>query len=436
MDNELYKQIIGEHKELSSLPQTLSEVLRVISDEDASASDLAEVLIKDPGLTTKVLRVVNSPIYTSGKNVSSMNLAVMTLGQRSISALALSTSIYDVAGSLNSSIDKKKFWRHSLEVAIAAREIAEAIRYECIEEAFITGLVHDIGLLVMESSFPEKFDRIWKKYEAGEDILGLEEGIWGTNHARLGRFLLEQWNIPQVICDAVGHYYSEFAEGETNPDFKLSQILALATMMSKFTLSSAVTKSSEDVGKKYLVATNLGLNEERLREIQDSILAKTIEEANFLEIEIGSTNDLLVEANRMLYGHYQAVESLLEERVTRSEIEKKEDKNQAAIKVLNTITATFNHYINNANASIMGRAQLLNLSLEKGNISDDSDTMDKSLKVIINGVNTISAVMDELKKLSSFDTVIYHDDTYIINIEEKLKEHLASMEKAQQASNA
>lgn len=435
MDKELYKQIIEDHKELSSLPQTLSEVLRVISDEDSSATDLANVLIRDPGLTTKVLRVVNSPIYSYGRNITSMNLAVMTLGQRSISALALSTSIYDLAGNLNSSIDKKKFWRHALEVAIAAREIAEATRYECIEEAFIAGLIHDIGLLVMESSFPDKFERIWKKYEAGEDILELEESIWGTNHARLGRFLLEQWNIPQVICDAVGHYYNDFAKGEKNPDFRLSQILGLATKMSRFTLSSAVTKDGEDAGKKEIIAKNLGLSDERLREIQDSIMTKTIEEASFLEIEIGSIDDLLVEANKMLYRNYQAVESLLEEQVSRSEIEKKEDKNQAALKVLNTITATFNHYINNANASIMGRTQLLNLSLEKGHITDDSDTMDKSLKVIINSVNTISAVMDELKKLSSFETIIYHDDTYIINIEKKLKEHLAAMEAAQNTSS-
>jgi HD-like signal output (HDOD) protein len=90
---------------------------------------LAEVLSRDPALTAKVLRIVNSPYYGAGREITTMPQAVMTLGMRAVSALALSTSIYDLSGKWQVTIDRQRFWRHSLEVAMAARMIARESGY-------------------------------------------------------------------------------------------------------------------------------------------------------------------------------------------------------------------------------------------------------------------------------------------------------------------
>jgi putative nucleotidyltransferase with HDIG domain len=428
MDNDIFQQILKDHKELSSLPQTLSEVLRVVRDDNASTRDLAEVLSRDPALTAKVLRIVNSPYYGAGREITTMPQAVMTLGMRAVSALALSTSIYDLSGKWQVTIDRQRFWRHSLEVAMAARMIARESGYAYPEEAFICGLLHDIGILILEKSFPEKFERIWKQAEAGEDIAELEERIWGTNHARVGQFLLEQWGLPSVICDAVGYHHSQILTQNNDPELRPAQIISLANMISRFTIARARPELSIEAGHKETLAAALELPMPRLVELQENLLSAFIEEARFLEIDIGSPDELLIEANRIIYSHYLAVENLLGENrrmhqeVARAQMEK------ASLETLKTITATFNHYINNASATILGRAQLIELKINKGEINDPSGDTAHAMSTIVEGVNAICSVIGELEKLTKFKTTVYHDDTYIIDLENRLKKQLDSLQ--------
>lgn len=421
MNKELFDKILEDHKELTSLPQTLTQVVKVVQKENSSVAELAEVLIHDPALVTKILRVVNSPFYGMSREVTTISQAVMTLGMRAVSALALSTSIYNISGKWDTSIDRIRFWRHSLEVAIASRDIAEAIRYECPEEAFITGLIHDIGLLVIEKSFPEKFDRIWKQAQSGENIFELEDRTWGTNHARIGRFLLEQWHLPESICEAVGLFQNEFPPGNIDPEFRLPQIVSLATRISKFSVTGIKRIHTNENESIQILCENIKLDKEKLILIQKELMNKTTHEAEFLEIEIGSSDELLKEANRMIYEEYLTVENLLEENQNLYEQIAQEKLQKAALEALRTITATLNHYVNNAIATILGRAQLVQICLNKGQIVDSNNMTMTSMIIIENSVKTITSVMEELKKLTTFETIIYHDDTYIIDIENKIK---------------
>ncbi len=436
MNTDIYNKIIEDHKELTSLPQTLTEVLRILKDENSNANDLANVISRDPALTAKMLRIVNSPFYGAGREITTVSQAVMTLGTRAVAALTLSTSIYDMTDKWESSIDRTRFWRHSLEVAVAARSIAEAIRYPRVEEAFIAGILHDIGLLVLEKSFSDKFKSIWNQAESGEHLIELEENSWSTNHARVGQFLLDQWKIPTVITGAVGQHHNNFPPDEDDKDFLLPQIIALANKTAKFSILTVNNNSAYNIEQKEIIRKNLKLSVEQVKDLEESIIAKVVDEASFLEIEIGSTSEILLEANKMLYRQYMTVENLLSENatmqkeITQSKIEK------ASLEAVNTITATFNHYINNAAATILGRTQLLEFSLSKGTIVDKNNKMDSSLEVIITGVNTIQLVLQELRNLSEFKTVVYHDDAYILDIEKKIKESLATINEQHENSIA
>lgn len=427
MNTDIYNKIIEDHKELTSLPQTLTEVLRILKDENSNASDLANVISRDPALTAKMLRIVNSPYYGAGREITTLSQAVMTLGTRAVSALTLSTSIYDMTDGWETSLERTRFWRHSLEVAVAARSIAEIIRYPRIEEAFITGILHDIGLLVLEKSFPDKFKSIWNLAESGDHLIELEENSWSTNHARVGQFLLEQWHIPSVITGAIGQHHNNFPLDEDDKDFLLPQIVALANKIAKFSTLTVCHDSAYDVEQKDIIRKNLKIPVEQMRELEKNLLNQVVNEAEFLEIEIGSSSEILMEANKMLYRQYMTVENLLSENakmqqeVTQAKIEK------VSLEAVNTITATFNHYINNAVATILGRAQLLELSLSKGDIVDKKDKMGTSLEIIISGVDTVQMVLQELRNLSNFKTIVYHDDTYILDIEKKIKKSLEQL---------
>ncbi|UCG63034.1 MAG: HDOD domain-containing protein [Candidatus Zixiibacteriota bacterium] len=433
MNDDLYAQILEDHKELSSLPQTLAEVLRVTRDDNSSAQDLADVIMRDPALTAKLLRVVNSPFYGMSREISTLTQAVVTLGIRAVSALALSTSIYDLTGRWQSAIDRIRFWRHSLEVAIASRLIADAIRYPRPEEAFVSGLLHDLGLLVLEKSFADKFATVWKQAPSGEELVNLEENTWGTNHARIGQFLLEQWKLPGTICEAVGQHHKHFPPDLHDSDYRLPQIVVLANRISKFSVANTRRNLPHELGSVEVLRKNLQLPADRLKPIEEQLFSHTVEQAKFLEIDIGSPDDILLEANRMLYQHYHSVENLLRENsqmqkdIAQAQVEK------AALETLKTITATFNHYINNAAATILGRAQLIELGVKRGEIADAKNQMPVAIDVIISGVNTIQMVLEQLKSLESFETTPYYDDTHIIDIENKIKQQLCELQKTAQS---
>jgi len=421
---ELHKKILSDHRELSSLPHTLAEVLRIARNENSSAQQLADVLKKDPALTAKTLRLVNSPFYGSRREISTMSQAVLTLGMRAVTALALSSSIYDLTGKVKTTVDRLRFWRHSLQVAIAARSIAEEIKYFCPEEAFIAGLLHDIGLIILEKSFPERYALIWKRASEGGSLCELENDLWGTDHARVGQFLLEQWNLPPVVCEAVGRHHFSFTPETRRDEFLLPQIVALANQISVFTVVKPQQPSARPVELREILRENIGLTPDALSAIERLLFTKTVAEANFLEIDLGSSGDLLEEANRLLWEQYMAVENLLrdnrrmQEEIARTKVKK------AALEALKTITATFNHYVNNAAGTILGRAQLVELGVKNGQIADPDGKLEMSMEVIINGVQTICSVMEELKNLTDFETIVYHDDAYILDIENRIKRQL------------
>lgn len=437
MDTDILKKILEDNKELLSLPQTLVEVMRVTRDENFSTQQLAAVLMRDPALTAKVLRIVNSPFYGLSRQVSSMNQAVMTLGTRQVTALALSTSVYAVTARWDSRIDRLRFWRHSLEVAIGARMIAEAINYPHWEEVFVSGLLHDIGILILENSYPEDSNRIWKALQSHEVITESEEQSWGTNHARVGQFLLEQWKLPAIICESVGRHHHVFPEGGTNAEMTPAQIVCLSNLISRF---SAVRPVPRDVGAtiehKEGLRKNLNLTAEQLNVIESQLLSRTVAEASYLEIEIGRPEEILSEANKIMFEQYLTVENLLREnRKMQNQIAKDQIKN-ASLESLRTIAVTFNHYINNATAIILGRAQLVEAGIINKQIPDSTGQLQMAMNVIVSAVDTIGMVMDELQHLSSFETTVYHDKTRIIDIEQQVRRRLQAAADAPQSAKA
>jgi putative nucleotidyltransferase with HDIG domain len=428
---EIIDKILAEQTALLSLPQTLSEVLRVVRDESASAGQLADVLLRDPALTAKVLRIANSPFYGVSREISSMNQAVVTLGTRQVTTLALSSSIYNLTGSWQSSIDRVRFWRHSLEVAIAARMIAEKTGFHSAEEAFIGGLLHDLGLLPMEKAFPEDVARIDAAVMKGESRTDLEEQAWATNHARVGQFMLEQWHLPSSICSAVGHHHDLFAADSVNPDIVLPQIVCLANLVSQFTISEARRNPLlYEIDNREVVRHNLGLSSEDLLSIQQELFGRTVEEAGYLEIEVGDPQALLTEANKVLYEQYLAVEELLRENRRLQEQISTDRLDRLSVDSLRSIALVVNRHVNNATANLVQRARQVEASIGTAEAAVSQPAVADSLRAITGGIETISSVLRDLTNLACLDRNQYPDRVGIIDMEERIKERMEQISAA------
>ncbi|MCP4568095.1 MAG: HDOD domain-containing protein [FCB group bacterium] len=424
MTEENIFKLLKDNKELSSLPQVLAEVIRVADRDECSASEIADVILKDPSLSARMLRIVNSSFYGQAREITTINQSVVTLGVRAVKAMALSAGLYRLFENENSVVDRIRFWRHSLEVAIACREIAKACGYQPAEEAFVAGLMHDLGILVLESNFSDRFRHVWNLVEAGESLIKLEEENWSTNHCRVGRFLLTQWGIPSLIGDSIAGHHDEFSDENNTPQHRLSRIVSLANHISKFRICQLPPMGADQIEQIDSLAGSLGIGPTTLADLQEKTISRLIKESEFLDLKVGSTTDLLLDANSLIYKQYLLVESVLREnRQMQAQIARDQLK-KAALESLKTITATLSHYINNASATILGRAQLVQLAVDKGTVVDSENVVDDSMEIVVSSVETISLVLDELKKLSSFDTTHYHDETSILDIEDRLKEHI------------
>ncbi len=433
---EVFDKILSDHRELTSLPQVLNEVLKVSGDPRSSASDLARVIVKDPPLTARLLRVVNSPFFAPGREITTVQDAVVTLGTRSVTALALSASIYDTLNKVNSPINRKRFWRHSLEVAIASRMIAQKIGYKPTEEAFVTGLLHDIGTLVLEASFPDEFRRIWKLVEAGENQIAAEQRTWSTDHARTGQFLLDQWGLPRRVGEAVKRHHETYQPaGEEpgapgpSPEAQLGLIVNLANQISRFRTYNTPPPEAKSLENRDLVASALGLSQADINHLAESLVSEVVQESGYLEIDIGNMEEILHEANRILVRQYLASEDLLRENRTIKQQLGRDQVKKAALESLKTLAATFGYYLGSVADTIREKAVAIEASTARGDVVDRSGAAALAVHRILNAVEAMESILAELKNLTTFESTVFQDSDRLAEIEQTLKSRLENIEK-------
>jgi HD-like signal output (HDOD) protein len=313
MDYATIERILQESTELSTLPQTMSEVLRLARDERSSAKDMAGVIMRDPTLTADVLRIVNSPFFGSRQKIGSVTQAVMTIGMRQVTAVALSASVYNMTANWQSSLDRKRFWRHCLEIAIASRMIAELLRYPHSEEVFVAGMLHDFGMLAIEKAFPVQAGRVWRVAAHEGGIIHLENDMWGTDHAAVGQFLLERWYLPESICEAAGRHHSLDLSDTKDPRLIASVIVRLAHRISKFSVWSEQKPNTQVLLFKEELRQRLDIPPEYLVQIEKQLFTRVLEEAQYLDMDVGTADEIMLETHQLLFEQYITIEHLMSE---------------------------------------------------------------------------------------------------------------------------
>lgn len=419
------KQVFAKIKrdyQLSTLPEILAQVIRACEDRDSSLDKIAGIISKDMALTGKVLRISNSSFYGRPSKVTSVKDAVGVVGTRTLKSVALSVSVYDLCSRLETQLDIRDFWRHSLESAVLSELFANRIGYELPDEAFVAGLLNDVGIVILDSAYPKQYGQIWKDIMQSGDLIKREEEVFGTNHARVGAYLAAEWKLPPNLIRAIGDHHNVVEAGELDRAQKLSHIVALANYAGKFAMYAPVFRGRADFTNRNQILKNLRLTDGDVLKAQKDSVVRLVETANLLDIEVGSPLDLVQKANDMLFQINAQLETLYQNGGALSDDVPSERVDDIATDVMHTVVATFSHYFNNACATILGRSQLLEMALQRGDIKDSRDAaLAHSLMVIQNGVEAITNVLNVMKSVDSFETVQYHERAKIINLKEELE---------------
>jgi putative nucleotidyltransferase with HDIG domain len=195
---------------LPSLGSINSALRELLNADQRYTSQVAEVIRRDPSLTARLLRMVNSVYYGLSTPVNSIEEAVFYLGIRQIRQLVMVTPVVEdfqkLAG--NTPFRWRDFWQHCIGTAILTREVLSAVYSPTDEVDYVAGLVHDVGKIAMASAFPEHFNRVYRNRNAdGPQGRELEREILGMDHAELGALYLRNHNLPDVLVDTARYHH-------------------------------------------------------------------------------------------------------------------------------------------------------------------------------------------------------------------------------------
>lgn len=221
------QELIANLGDLPPLPQVASQVLRVSADPDATAEDLRKVISMDQALTSQILKISNSAMFGMMREVTTLTQAIMTLGFSTIKSVVIASSAKNLYHRGTVGLQERLIWEHALVSAIASRAFAKSLRFSRIEEAFIGGLLHDIGKSVMGVKFPERYATLLRTvYNEQGVCLQLELDTFGFDHAMVGEALVSQWNLAPSLQAAVRWHHDPLHAPEEFQE--VAAIVALA----------------------------------------------------------------------------------------------------------------------------------------------------------------------------------------------------------------
>jgi len=207
-------QLIDEVVTLPSMPTSLARITELLEDPNCEVHEMGEAISADPAIAFKTLRVVNSAYYGFGQEVGTVDHAVVLLGMRVIKNLVLTATVMEIVDP-----SAREFLKHSVACGMAMRTLAHfgPLRHavESSDEAFVYGLLHDIGKIIFEEYLPDEYEQIGKHMVAERVTWReAEREILGVDHAELGARLAAKWKLSRSVVDAIGGHHDLRLAGE------------------------------------------------------------------------------------------------------------------------------------------------------------------------------------------------------------------------------
>jgi putative nucleotidyltransferase with HDIG domain len=205
--------------DLPTLPTVVAKIVELVDNPRTNASTLARLISSDPALTARMLKLANSAYYGFPRRIGTINLAIVVLGFNTVRDLAISASLVERFNLAYEGGDlQTDFWEHSICTAVAARMVQRQGPAGAVGEAFVAGLLHDIGRLVVARYLPEEFERVRRDTEESQRPLWqVELEVLGMSHSEVGGLLCRRWNLPEPIAEAVTWHHHPLKRSETDP---------------------------------------------------------------------------------------------------------------------------------------------------------------------------------------------------------------------------
>lgn len=255
------QKLLVKREFLPSMPAVYFQILEALQSPDWPVERIARIVAMDPGLTTKILQLVNSAFFGFARNVSNADEAVMLLGLSTIRSLALTTrlfSAFEAKGLEGCSVEQ--VWGHSMRVAQIAKKITELEGGDerLTEQAFTAGLLHDVGKLILAENLGSRYFQLMARAQSeGRPLREVEQAELQATHAEVGAYLLDLWGLPAPLVETVAFHHEP--DKGTESGFSALTAVHVANVLEHQLQGGAANASQEQLNRGYL--DRLGLTQ-------------------------------------------------------------------------------------------------------------------------------------------------------------------------------
>ena len=206
----LLEQKLGSIENLPTLPMVLRQIQKVIQSSSSSMDQIAAVVAKDQALASRTIRLVNSAFYGMRERVTSISHAIVVLGLNTLNNLMIGLSVVKLfKNSKFLGFDPEKFWEHSFGTALIARTLAKDVCPKDGETAFISGLLHDMGRMVLDQNLHDEFSKsLFQSRNEAKPLHECEKMVLGFDHADAGAWLGRKWGLPDALIAGIGYHHN------------------------------------------------------------------------------------------------------------------------------------------------------------------------------------------------------------------------------------
>ncbi|MFH2058939.1 MAG: HDOD domain-containing protein [Pseudomonadota bacterium] len=233
--SDISKVLDLEDKKLPSFPQVAAKLMEAFRDDTASLEDLSKIVETDPGLSIRILEIVNSAMYGLGRKITALSEAMVYLGLNEIKKLAIEMTVFDklFKSGRSGEFDRLLFWRHCLSVAVLSSLIAKETNYPEPEEAYIAGLIHDLGKIFLDIRGRKNYGEFILQLTTSTDqVIEKERSFIGMGHDDVGAYLCSMWKLPEKLVRVVKYHHQSFGHLDLKKEDKhLISIVSLANFL-------------------------------------------------------------------------------------------------------------------------------------------------------------------------------------------------------------
>jgi len=224
----------------------LVELLDLCSNEDAGFELYSQAIKKDAGLTAQFLKLANSPLYRQWNELTDLKRMLIVLGLKNVRKIIITSAVQNFFSTLAKNRDPQQYqlWLRSLLCAHLCEQLARRIGYAKTEEAYLAGLLHQVGILLLLINYKENYQKVLEKYENGQDFCELERSNYGIDHCEVGATLIESWQLDSLISDAI-----QFQHSDTKQLLNSPTLLKIVSVASAFSSPPDTDISEENIAK-------------------------------------------------------------------------------------------------------------------------------------------------------------------------------------------